>query len=198
MFSNENLDHSEEDNEKPVVEEWRIHAVARQLEEAMHFEARPEFNTELRNRLLSEIKATDKASIQRKNRRKGNWPSFLAFPVSGWQAVVNPWLATLLVVVGLLVIVSLNFPAQSTPIQATATVSPEPEAEQENPVVAPVNEAPKKAAISTKVDTTADYWDEFQVQNQRNRTKKAAVVNSVITQSQEFNKKFKNGPLPVP
>jgi hypothetical protein len=56
MTNNQNWDAEKEQQsklEEPSIEEWRIHAIARRLEESMQIKARPEFESELRNRLLT-------------------------------------------------------------------------------------------------------------------------------------------------
>lgn len=197
MPGNENLNQNEKNIEGAEVEEWRIHAVARQLEEAMHFEARPEFNAELRSRLLSEIKAGKKdSSRQSKNRNRRNWPPFLAFP--GWQSALSPMLATVLLLAGLAILINLNISTTPAPLQATATASPVAESEENSdptnssvPVTKP--EADSKATL-----TDDGYWDDFLIRSQLNRSKKDSIASATAKQVREFDKRFKNGPLPVP
>jgi|GEM_PF-2268680 len=82
-----NEDFKPEQNNKPEEKEQR--AMAKRLEKAMKFEARPEFNAELRNRLMSNL-PTQKQLVH-KNR---HWPSRLV--LQGWRTTAAAFVLVLL------------------------------------------------------------------------------------------------------
>ncbi len=74
-------------NNKPENQELR--PIAKRLEDAMKFEARPEFNAELRSRLMSNL-ARQKQTAQHSNQRSAR------FGLQGWRTAAAAFVLVLL------------------------------------------------------------------------------------------------------
>ncbi len=193
---------SQENNEMPPIEDWKLHALANHLDKALDFEAHPEFNAALRSRLLNQLepKGNHSASFH-KEQPKVAWSGFSG-GLFGGGLLPQSLILGLVMVLGLVVVLNSKLPASAPVSEPTIVASVTPEmSEEDKPSYSHLAANENLLIIKERLDSTAvkktDYSDTINARLLQNMIKKERALNPLETEEvSSFDKKFDYRPVP--